>query len=144
MKRGLLVIALGFAFLVVVTGLGTFITNYMPTMNTPQTQTGQAGPYTVTLRVDPNPPSTKQPATFSMQIQQSASRKPVSGAHVVVDGTMEDMGLDTSSIEAKARGAGVYVAQVSFSLSGSWQVQISIALPGQATVNAVFAVTAQS
>jgi len=143
MRRGLLIIVLGFAFLVLVTALGTFVTNYMPTMHTAQTQTAQAGPYTVTLSVTPNPPTSNQPATFSLGIRQSASHQPVKGAHVVLDGTMEDMGLDTSSIVAKAQGSGMYVAHVPFSMGGSWQMQVAISLPGQPTVNAIFAVTTQ-
>lgn len=143
MKRGLLIIGLGLAFLVIVTGVGTFITNYMPTMNTPQTQTSQAGPYTVTLRVDPNPPSTSQPATFSVQIQQNSSHQPLEGARVTLEGAQEDMGLDTAVIEAREQGAGMYVARVPFSMSGSWQMQVAIALPGQPAVNAAFKVTAK-
>jgi hypothetical protein len=143
MKRGLLIIGLGLAFLILVTGLGTFITNYMPAMKTPQVQTSQAGPYTVTLSVNPNPPSTAQPATFSVQIQQSASHQPVSNARVTLEGSQEDMGLSTSTIEAKDQGNGKYVARVPFSMSGSWQMQVAIAQSGQPTYNAVFMVTAQ-
>lgn len=43
----------GITFLVVVAALGTFITNYIPVMNTPQVQTIQAGLYTVALRINP-------------------------------------------------------------------------------------------
>lgn len=143
MKRGLLIIGLGLAFLILVTALGTFITNYMPTMKTPQVQSAQAGPYTVTLSVNPNPPSTTQPATFSVQVQQSASHQPVSNARVTLEGSQEDMGLSTSAIEAKAQGTGRYMARVPFSMSGSWQMQVSIALPGQPTFNTVFMVTAR-
>ena len=143
MKRGLLIIGLGIAFLVLVTGIGTFVTNYMPTMETPQTQTTQAGPYTVILHVDPNPPSTEQPATFSVQIQQSASHQPVDGARVTLEGAQEDMGLDTAVIEAQARGTGMYVARVPFSMSGSWQMQVAISLPNRPAVNAAFKVTAK-
>lgn len=143
MKRGLLIIALGLTFLVVVTGVGTFITNYMPTMNTPQSQTTQAGPYTVTLRVDPNPPSASQPATFSIQVVQSSSHQPLDGAHVTLEGAQEDMGVETSVIEARAQGAGMYEASVPFSTSGSWQMQVAIAFPDRPEVNAAFSVTAQ-
>lgn len=143
MKRGLIIIGLGLGFLVLVTALGTFVTNYMPAMKTPQVQTAQAGPYTVTLSVSPNPPSTTQAATFFVQVQQSASRQPVSSARVTLEGSQEDMGLSTSTIEAKAQGTGKYMAHVAFSMSGSWQVQVSIQMPGQPTFNAVFMVTAQ-
>ncbi len=143
MKKPLLIVILGVAFLVLVTALGTFVTNYMPAMNTPRVQTSQAGPYTVTLRVDPNPPSTETPATLSVQIVRTASHDPVDGARVVLEGAQEDMGLSTSSITARASGAGTYIARVSFSMGGSWQVQVAISLPGQPTINAVFTVTAQ-
>lgn len=143
MRRGLLVIVCGFAFLVVVTALGTFITNYMPAMHTAPVQILQAGPYTVTLHVDPNPPSTKQAALFSIMVQQRSSHQSVSGAHVVLDGSLAEMDLDTSTITAQAQGAGQYVARVPFSMGGTWQIQVSITLPGQPTLSAVFAVTAQ-
>lgn len=141
MKRGLLIIALGVAFLVIVTGLGTFITNYMPTMNTPQLQTAQAGPYTVTLHVNPNPPSTSQPTTCTMQILQGST--PVNGAQVTLEGTQADMGLSTSVVKASAQEHGQYVAHVSFSMTGSWQMQMTITLPGKPALHAAFMVTAQ-
>jgi hypothetical protein len=141
MKRGLLVIALGVGFLVLVTGLGTFITNYMPAMQTPASQTTQAGPYTITLRVDPNPPSTSQPATCTIQVQQGSSS--IDGAQVTLEGQQADMGLSTSAISASPRGHGQYVARVSFSMNGSWQMQVIITLPNQLPLHAAFAVTAQ-
>ena len=141
MKRGLLVIALGVAFLIIITGLGTFITNYMPSMNTSQTQSTQAGPYTVTLRVNPNPPATSQPTTCTIKIQESSALIP--GAQVTLEGTQADMGLDTSVVQASSQGTGTYVARVSFSMSGSWQMQVIITLPGRAAVDATFMVTAQ-
>jgi hypothetical protein len=140
MKRGLLIILLGIAFLIIVTGLGTFITNYMPTMNTPQTQTTQAGPYTVTLHVNPNPPSTSQPATCTIQILQNST--PIDGAQVSLEGAQTDMGLDASVVQARAQGTGTYSAQVSFSTSGSWQMQVTITLPGKPALHAAFTVTA--
>jgi hypothetical protein len=141
MKRGLLIIALGVGFLVLVTGLGTFITNYMPAMNTPQTQSVQAGLYTVTLRVNPNPPSTSREATCTISLHQGST--PIDGARVTLEGTQADMGLDTSVVTASARGNGTYVALISFSMNGSWQMQVTISLPGQADRHAAFTVTAQ-
>lgn len=141
MKRGLLVIALGVTFLVVVTGLGTFITNYMPTMQTPASQTTRLGSYTITLRVAPNPPSTSQPSTCTILLQQNST--PIDGARVTLEGAQADMGLSTSTITASPRGSGQYVASVSFSMDGSWQVQITITLPNQPPLHAAFAVTAQ-
>lgn len=143
MRRGLLIVLLGVAFLFIVTALGTFVTNSMPVMSTPRVQTSQAGPYTVTLRVDPNPPPTSGSATFAVQILQSTSHSPVNGASVVLEGALEDMGLSTSSIPARAAGAGTYLAHVPFGMGGSWQIQVSITLPGQPAVTAIFTVTAR-
>jgi hypothetical protein len=53
------------------------------------------------------------------------------------------MGLTTSVLEASAQEAGRYVARVSFSMSGSWQMQVTIALPGRSAMHAAFMVTAQ-
>lgn len=142
MRRGLLIVLLGVAFLCLVTALGTFVTNVMPGMTTPGVQTSQAGPYTVTVHIDPNPPSTQRATMFSIHILQSASQRPVDGAHVVLEGALQDMGLSTSLLQARAAGAGTYLAQVPFSMGGSWQIQISITLPGQPSATAVFQVTA--
>lgn len=141
MKRGLLLLAVGISLLVLVTALGTFITNYMPTMQTPRVQTTQAGPYTITLRVDPNPPSTEQPTTCTIQLSRNAA--PLNGARVTLEGTQADMGLTTSAVTAHAQGTGQYVARVSFSMDGAWQMQVTISLPGQPTTHAAFMVTAQ-
>jgi YtkA-like len=141
MKRGLIIIALGVGFLAIVTGLGTFITNYMPMMNTPQAQTTQVGPYTVTLHVDPNPPSTSQPTTCTIQLQQGSIS--IDDAQVTLEGAQADMGLDTSLAKASAQGHGQYVAHISFSMNGSWQMQVTITLPGHSAIHATFTVTAQ-
>ena len=141
MKRGLIVIALGIGFLVLVTGLGTFITNYMPAMNTLQVQSTRAGSYTVTLRVDPNPPSTSQSTTCTIQLRQGST--PIDNAQITLEGAQADMGLDTSTVTAHARGNGQYLAHLSFSMSGSWQMQVTITLPGQPALHAAFTVTAQ-
>ena len=143
MKRGLLVITLGVAFLVAITWLGTFITNYFPSHPTPQVQTTQVGNYTVTLRVDPNPPSTEQPATFSIQIQQTDSHQPASNLHVAIDGYMEMDMSTTTSAQARAQGAGTYVAHVSLGMSGSWEIQVHISISGQPALDAIFKVATQ-
>jgi hypothetical protein len=141
MKRGLIIVALGVAFLVLVTGLGTFITNYMPTMKMPQTQTTQAGPYTITLHVNPNPPSSSQPTTCTIQIHQGSI--PVNSARVTLEGSQADMGLDTSVITAHSQGNGTYIARVSFSMSGSWQMQVTLTLQDNTIQHAAFMVSAQ-
>jgi len=143
MKRRLVILVLGVAFLVAITWLGTFVTNYSVPHLTPQVQTTQVGIYTVTLRVAPNPPSIEQPATLSIQIQQTTSHQPVSNLQVSVNGAMGEMDMSTPSMPARGQGAGTYIARVPLSMSGSWQIQVLISTPGQPVWNAVFTVATQ-
>jgi YtkA-like len=143
MRRGLLAIALGIGFLILITWLGTVITEIIPHRATPQVQTVDAGPYTITLRVDPNPPPITRPATLSLNVMLKASQQPVSNAHVAIDSNMETMDMGTEHVEAQLHGNGTYVVQVQFSMSGPWALQIVITAPGTQAVNAMFEVMAQ-
>ena len=141
MKRGLLVIAIEITFLILMTWLGTIITNIVPHRTTAQVQTTQAGPYSVTLQVNPNPPSISQPATLSIQVQLSATHQPVSNAHVTLASNMETMDMGTDHEEARSSGNGKYLAHVQFSMSGPWAVQVAISSPGTPTAIAMFEVS---
>ena len=66
MKRGLLAIALGITFLILMTWIGTIITGVVLHRATAQVQTAQ---------VNPNPPSITQPATLSIQILEKNSKR---------------------------------------------------------------------
>lgn len=141
MKRGLLVIAIGITFLILMTWLGTIITNIVPHRTTAQVQTTQAGPYSVTLQVNPNPPSISQPATLSIQVQLSTTHQPVSNAHVTLASNMETMDMGTDHQEARSSGNGKYLAHVQFSMSGPWAVQVAISSPRTPTAIAMFEVS---
>ena len=141
MKRGLLVIAIGITFLILMTWLGTIITNIVPHRTTAQVQTTRAGPYSVTLQVNPNPPSISQPATLSIQVQLSTTHQLVSNAHVTLASNMETMDMGTDHEEARSSGNGKYLAHVQFSMSGPWAVQVAISSPGTPTAIAMFEVS---
>jgi len=144
MKRRLLAIALGITFLILMTWIGTIITNVVPQRVTAQVQTAQAGPYQVTLQVNPNPPPITQPATLSIQILENNSKRPVSSAKVTLESNMVTMDMGTGQVEAKSQHNGTYLARVQFSMSGPWQVQVVISMPGESqTYSAVFEVAAQ-
>ena len=143
MKRGLLAIVIGITFLILMTWLGTIITTVVPHRTTAQVQTTQAGPYSVTLQVNPNPPSISRPATLSIQVQLSATHQPVSNAHVTLASDMETMDMGTDHEEAHSSGNGMYLAHVQFSMSGPWAVQVAISSPGTSTAIAMFEVSAQ-
>src|SRR5690348_18305069 len=99
MRRKLLVLALGITFLIVMTWIATFMTSYVPRHPTAQTQTTQAGPYQITLQVEPNPPLITQPATLSLQVLLSDTQQPINNARVTLENDMEtmDMGTDQAS-----------------------------------------------
>ena len=144
MKRGLLVIALGIAFLILMTWIGTLFDSVVPHTVTAQVQTAQAGPYHLTFQVNPNPPVTSHPATLSIQVVLSASQQPITNAHVTLTSNMETMDMEIDQVEAQSQGNGIYLASVQFSMSGPWQVQVVISLPGEKqTVSATFEVAVQ-
>jgi len=144
MKRRLLAIALGITFLILMTWIGTIITSVVPHRVTAQVQTAQAGPYQVTLQVNPNPPPITQPATLSIQILEHNSKRPVSSAKVTLESNMVTMDMGTGQVAAKSQHDGTYLASVQFSMSGPWQVQVVISMPGESqTFNATFDVSAQ-
>jgi uncharacterized Zn finger protein len=126
------------------TGIGTIITSVVLHHVTAQVQTAQAGPYQVTLQVNPNPPPITQAATLSIQILENNSKRPVSSAIVTLESNMVTMEMGTGQVEAKSQHNGIYLASVQFSMSGPWQVQVVISMPGETkTYSAVFEVAAQ-
>ena len=144
MKRGLLVIALGIAFLILMTWIGTLLDSAVPHRVTAQVQTAQAGPYHLTFQVNPNPPVTSHPTTLSIQVVSSASQQPITNAQVILKSNMETMDMGIDQVEAQSQGNGIYLASVQFSMSGPWHVQVLITLPGsKQTVSATFEVTVQ-
>jgi hypothetical protein len=144
MKRGLLAIAVGIIFLILITWIGTLLTSIVPHRVTPQAQTAQAGPYQVTMQVTPNPPLITQPATLTIQVLINVSKQPVTNAHITLASNMETMDMSTDNVEAKSQGNGTYLASVQFAMSGTWQMQVSISSPGESQpATAIFEVTAQ-
>jgi hypothetical protein len=143
MRRSLLVVALGITFLILLTWLGTVITTIIPHKATAQEQTASAGPYQVTLQVNPNPPLITQPATLSLQVLSSSTQQPVTNARVMLENTMVEMDMGIDRVEARAQGDGTYLANVQFSMSGYWKVHVIITTPGATPVSTDFEVTAQ-
>lgn len=130
MRRGLLVIALGIAFLILMTWIGTLLDSVVPHTVTAQVQAAQAGPYRVTLQVSPNPPITSHPATLSIRVVLSASQQPINDAHVALISNMQTMDMELDQVDAQSQGNGIYLARVQFAMSGPWQLQVIISLPG--------------
>jgi hypothetical protein len=144
MKRGLLIIALGIAFLVLMTLVGTLLDSAIPFHVTAQIQTAQAGPYHVTFQVDPYPPMISHPETLSIKLALSDSQQPITNALVTLTSNMETMDMGIDQVEAQSLGNGMYLASVQFLMSGPWRVQVVISLPtSKHNENATFEVTVQ-
>ena len=144
MRRALIVIALGIIFLILITWIGTFLDSIVLHRVTAQVQTAQAGPYHVTIQINPNPPLITKPATLSIQVLSNASQQPVANAHVTLMSNMETMDMELDQVEAQSQGNGTYVAKVQFLMSGPWKIQVVIALPGEKQMfNTTFEVAAQ-
>ena len=143
MRRNLLVVVLGITFLILITWLGTIITTIVPSRVTAQVQSAQAGPYQITLQVDPNPPLITRPATLSMQVLVKSSQQPVTHAHVTLESDMVAMGMSIDQVEARSQGNGTYLASVQFSMSGLWRIRVIVAMPGTNSASTTFDVTAQ-
>jgi YtkA-like len=143
MRRNLLVVALGITFLILITWLGTIITTIVPHRDTARVQTAQAGPYQITIQVNPNPPLITRPAALSIQVLSRGSQQPVTNARVTLQSDMLTMDMGTDQVDARSQGDGTYLASVQFSMSGPWQVRVIVAAPGAKAASAVFQVTAQ-
>ena len=148
MRRGLLTIALGIAFLILVTWLGTVVTNIVPHNPTAPVQEKQAGPYSVTLQITPNPPPITQPATLSLQVRLSSSQQPATNLRIALQSNMETMDMGIDSEQAHPQGNGLYLASIQFPMSGLWQVQVTIIssaspLQGTQLATTTFEITAQ-
>ena len=142
MRRKLLILSLGILFLILISWLGTSITEILPTRPSSQVQTASAGPYQITMRVDPNPPPPSKPATLTLQIVHSSTRQLVTDARVTVESNMETMDMGTDIANAQSQRNGTYSVPVQFSMDGSWQVRILVAVPGAKTESAAFEVIA--
>jgi len=143
MRRNLLVVVLGITFLILITWLGTIITTIVPQRVTAQVQTAQAGPYQITMQVNPNPPLITQPATLFLQVLANSSQQPVKNAHVTLESDMEAMDMGIDQVDARSQGNGTYLASVQFSMSGLWRIRVIVSLPGTNPASAAFEVTAQ-
>ena len=141
--RNILVVVVGLTFLVFMTWLGSVVVDIIPHPATAQVQTTQAGPYQITLNVNPNPPLITQPATLSLHILMRSSQQPVTNARVALQSDMETMDMGSDHTDAQVQSDGSYVAQVQFTMGGAWRVQVSITEPGQKSVNAIFEITAR-
>src|SRR5664280_453444 len=91
----------------------------------------KAGNYTVEIKLDKNPPITGQ-NKMEISIKDDKGGN-VTDATVVVDYSMPAMpGMPAMNYKAKAElKGGQYLANVNFSMSGAWAVNIKITRAGK-------------
>jgi hypothetical protein len=142
MRRKLLILCLGILFLILLSWLGTSLTELLPARPSAQVQIANAGPYQITFRVDPNPPSPAKPATLTLQIVHSSTQQLVTNARVSVESNMETMDMGTDIANAHSQSDGTYHVSVQFAMDGSWQVRVFVAVPGVKIESATFEVVA--
>lgn len=102
----------------------------------------KAGDYTVTARIDRNPPTTGN-NNLTVDLKDAAGAV-VTDAVVTVEYSMPPMpGMPAMNYKANAALTGnEYRTKVNFSMSGSWNVTVKIARGGK-TVQARFSVDAR-
>ena len=142
MRRKLLILGLGILFLILLSWLGTSLTEILPARPTAQVQTANAGSYQITFRVDPNPPSPAKLAMLTLQIVHSNTQQLVTNARVSVESNMETMDMGTDIANAQSQGDGTYHVPVQFAMDGPWRIRVLIAVPGSNTESATFEVVA--
>jgi hypothetical protein len=143
-RRQLLILLLGFAFLIALTFMGTSIESIVAFLHpTHAIQQGQAGPYQVILQVAPNPPAAAQPTDLTLQIVHATTQQLLTNAHVWIESDMESMDMGTDRVSASPQSTGTYVARVQFGMSGLWQVEVVVAVSGKQTESAAFTIVVQ-
>ncbi len=143
MKRNLVVIVVGIMFLILMTWIGTTVTEILPHQLTAQTQMVRTASYQLTLQVDPNPPPITRPTILTLQVAKSGTQQAVTDARVIFESTMETMDMGTDKLDAQPLGNGLYRAQVQFSMNGYWRVKALITSGSKKMETAVFEITAQ-
>jgi YtkA-like len=143
MKRNLVVLAIGITFLILMTWIGTTVTEILPHRATAQTQTARTASYQLTLQIDPNPPSITRPAMLTLQVAKGGTQQAVTDARVSFESSMESMDMGTDRRDAQSQGNGIYHTQVQFAMSGSWQVRALITEGNKKMETALFEITTQ-
>src|SRR6266567_4691088 len=87
MKRNLVVIVVGIMFLILMTWIGTTVTEILPHQLTAQTQMVRTASYQLTLQVDPNPPPITRPTILTLQVAKSGTQQAVTDARVIFEST---------------------------------------------------------
>jgi len=92
----------------------------------------------VALEVSPQPPRVG-PTTITLLLTDR-SGKPVSGAHIAVEGNMSHAGMAPVFAEAREMGPGRYRTVVDLSMAGDWVMSVHVSLTDGRRLDRQFAI----
>jgi YtkA-like len=72
-------------------------------------------------------PARVGPATITLELANSAA-KPITGAHVAIEGDMSHPGMSPRFAEAKETDPGRYEARLEFPMAGDWVILLHVTL----------------
>jgi hypothetical protein len=72
-------------------------------------------------------PARVGPATITLKLANSAA-KPITGAHVAIEGDMSHPGMSPRFAEAKETDPGRYEARLEFPMAGDWVILLHVTL----------------
>jgi YtkA-like protein len=72
-------------------------------------------------------PARVGPATITLKLANSAA-KPITGAHVAIEGDMSHPGMSPRFAEAKETDPGRYEARLEFAMAGDWVILLHVTL----------------
>jgi len=73
-------------------------------------------------------PARVGPARLTLRLADSAA-KPITGAHVAIEGDMSHPGMSPRFAEAKETDHGRYEFQLEFPMAGDWVILLHVTLP---------------
>ncbi len=73
-------------------------------------------------------PTRVGPATITLRLTDFA-RKPVTGAHIAIEGDMSHPGMSPAFGQAEELEVGRYQGQIAFAMAGDWVLLFHITLP---------------
>lgn len=103
----------------------------------PREAVRQVGAYRASLTLAPAAPVAGRAVTLTAAITTAAGA-PVAGAQVGMRLFMAAMDMSMAPLPALSIGGGRYASSVTLPMSGAWSVELTLAIPGQASASAVF------
>lgn len=140
-RRTALAVAGGLAALLGLGWLGDSLAALPLGAASPDRSTHAVGLYRVRLTLAPAPPIAGRETSLTIAITDAAGAA-VNGAHTRFALSMNAMDMGTTDLTAHASGDGQYTSAITFPMSGSWNVGVTIDIdaPGQLAATTTFVV----